>query len=218
MHLLNMTEIGELNSTDKVGHGYTKLYDELFMHMRYTPVRILEIGFWRGRSARMFLEYFPRSVVHEVDIAPKWDCYERIPKSLRKRLKVWVADQGSPESLKMMLNDIAKSPPNKDKRGVKPFDIILDDGSHDPKNQLTAFDVLWPQVAEGGFYVIEDLHCAYSNDNSAVVGRHPTVDYFFSKVHEVNKHGVKKAKPITDISWITFARNLVIVRKQFGEE
>src|SRR5690606_25272310 len=41
------------------------------------------------------------------------------------------------------------------------IDIVLDDGSHVAAHQATSFDVLFPLLAEGGLYVVEDLHTAY---------------------------------------------------------
>jgi hypothetical protein len=38
-----------------------------------------------------------------------------------------------------------------------PFHIILDDAGHHPKLQVAAYNSLWPFVANGGVYVIEDL-------------------------------------------------------------
>lgn len=43
---------------------------------------------------------------------------------------------------------------------VGPLDAIIDDGSHRPFNQYKVFRTLWPFLAEGGMYAIEDLHMA----------------------------------------------------------
>ena len=41
-------------------------------------------------------------------------------------------------------------------------DVVLDDGSHMASHQLTSFQVLFPLLNEGGVYICEDLHAAYS--------------------------------------------------------
>ena len=41
------------------------------------------------------------------------------------------------------------------------FDMIIDDGSHDQDHQRVSLEYLFPYLASGGFYVIEDLHEAY---------------------------------------------------------
>jgi hypothetical protein len=41
-----------------------------------------------------------------------------------------------------------------------PFDLIVDDGCHNGMIVEDTFDLLWPLVAPGGFYVIEDWQVA----------------------------------------------------------
>ena len=73
--LPTMTELGKLNSADKVEHGYTFLYDQIFEPIRYSNVRLLEIGFARGRGARLLAEFFPRGIIHTMDIDPNMEMY-----------------------------------------------------------------------------------------------------------------------------------------------
>jgi hypothetical protein len=42
-----------------------------------------------------------------------------------------------------------------------PFDIVIDDGSHVPKHVVTSFGALFPQVKDGGLYVIEDVQTTF---------------------------------------------------------
>ena len=41
---------------------------------------------------------------------------------------------------------------------------MIDDGSHRSADILARFDLLFPILAAGGLYVIEDLHCSYRAD------------------------------------------------------
>ena len=41
------------------------------------------------------------------------------------------------------------------------MDVIIDDGSHVGRMQLEAFRSLWPHLAPGGVYIVEDLMFAY---------------------------------------------------------
>lgn len=50
------------------------------------------------------------------------------------------------------------------------FDMIVDDGSHDPGHQLATLTALWPTIEPGGIYVIE-------------VGLHFAADYRPAFVH-----------------------------------
>jgi hypothetical protein len=206
-----MTELGKLNSADKVEHGYTFLYDQIFEPIRYRSVRILEIGFSRGRGARLLSEFFPRGIIHSFDIDPNYQAYSLIPPELQKRIKLWHADQSNKDSINLMLQLIYNSNKNKAKRGPRKFDIIIDDGSHQPEHQQASFDILWSEVSNGGLYIIEDFHPYYENDPV----QHKTVSWLFDKVHKLNKNGDKKADPILpDIDWILFSYNQAVIRKK----
>lgn len=205
-----MTELGEWNSSDKVKHKYTFLYDELFTPIRYSPVRILEIGYARGRGTRTLAEYFPRGVIHSFDIEPNPKHYNHLTKELKKRIKLYQGDQSDPKSIQQVLYWVYNSPRNRNKRGYRQFDIIIDDGSHEPDHQLISFKTLWPEVLPGGLYIIEDFHYCYKNK------RHKTISWLFDKIHELNKYGNKNAKSTLDILTITFAYNQVILRKKDG--
>ncbi len=43
-------------------------------------------------------------------------------------------------------------------------DVVIDDGSHQSADIISSFETLFPTLAEGGLYVIEDLHCSYNPD------------------------------------------------------
>lgn len=38
------------------------------------------------------------------------------------------------------------------------FDLIIDDASHIIEDMINAFEIWWPKVNPGGFYIIEDIH------------------------------------------------------------
>jgi hypothetical protein len=64
------------------------------------------------------------------------------------RIKTFWVDQSSEEILQKHVPDMQ-------------YDLILDDGSHDPNHMETSFRALWPRVAPGGLYIIEDVHVPY---------------------------------------------------------
>lgn len=211
-----MTKLGELNSSDRVIHGYTELYDTLFRHIRYDAVRVLEIGYARGRGTQMLAEYFQRGVIHSFDIDPDWTHYNKLTKELKKRIKVYTGDQSDSNSIQRVLQEIYDGPRNQDKRGYRQFDIIIDDGSHQPEHQLISFDKLWFEVKPGGVYIIEDFHPYYKNCE------HETVSWLFDVVHLLNRYGDKNAKPedylgIKDVLAIMFSYNCAIIWKKEEE-
>lgn len=207
----NYTSIENLakwNGTDKLDHGYMPLYGALFEPFRFDPVRILEIGFAKGRGARMLAEYFPRGIIHCLDyqrskVVPYLD--NILSKDVKDRIFVWQCDQSQKEDLESAIKDIIRS----SKSPNIQFQVIIDDGSHVPEHQILSFETLFPYVMGGGYYAIEDMHLAY------VDGQHKTVEYFHSLVNQINtnRHSSNPDISRPDIECIMFTSNRIIVRK-----
>lgn len=51
------------------------------------------------------------------------------------------------------------------------FDVIIDDGSHKNRAIMGAFERLWPTIAPGGLYFIEDLHVGRTKDWDDTIGK-----------------------------------------------
>jgi len=123
---------------------YFDVYTREFARHRARPVSFLEIGVFRGGSIPMWKAYFPEgSRLTFVDIDP--DC----ARLAEPGTTVAIGNQADPD----FLADLAA------KHG--PFDIVLDDGSHICAHQISSFEHLWPHMAEGGLYMVEDCHTSY---------------------------------------------------------
>ena len=121
---------------DKWRH-YFAIYEHHFARFVGTPVRVLEIGVDHGGSLQLWKAYFgPRATIIGVDIDPRCKEYEE------DQIGVLVADQKNPAL-----------------GSLDPFDIIIDDGSHQLLDQETTFQTLWPICK--GVYLIEDCHGVY---------------------------------------------------------
>lgn len=68
-----------------------------------------------------------------------------------------------------------------------PFDVVIDDGGHLWGQQLVSLIHLWPAVAPGGLYVVEDLHTSYHETYRA--GETRTTDWLKGLVDAVNLRG-----------------------------
>lgn len=141
---MTLQELADLDQTDartdKGNHGYFDIYEELFAPFRDTDLPILEIGVGMGGSLKVWQEWFTRAYIHGVDARP---CEQMGGRILIHQGFTLDAD---------FLAAVARQ---------GPFAIIIDDGSHCGDDQQSAFRGLWPAVAPGGLYVIEDLHAAY---------------------------------------------------------
>ena len=65
------------------------------------------------------------------------------------RTSIWIGSQEDPE----FWDELVES--------VPPIDIVIDDGSHVGRMQLETFQSLWPRLAPGGVYIVEDMVLAY---------------------------------------------------------
>lgn len=117
--------------TDKIYyHGYFPEYVKIAGELD-PAAKVCEIGVHEGESLRMWQSLFPLGEVTGVDNNPE----AVFPGGVRKV----IAEQDDPELALL-----------------GPFDLIVDDASHDGVLTRKTFDILWPQVNPGGFYVVED--------------------------------------------------------------
>jgi len=198
---ISMERLAEINSQDQLEHGYMPLYDTLFEPIRFDLLNVLEIGFSRGRGARTLAEFFHHSNIHSLELEYKdaLPYYEKYPETIKDRVKLYECNQGDEAQLKRFILG----------KYTSKFHVIIDDGSHDPAHQMLSWRILWPTLFSGGLYVIEDMHPYYKD------GQHPTINHFIDIVHTNNKRGqIKSDLPTTDIEWVMFPNNRIILRKK----
>lgn len=128
---------------------YLDEYDRIFSKYRNEPVRILEIGIQNGGSLEIWSKYFPRAeVIVGCDINQACGLLNFDD----KRICVVVGDANADGTQR---NILEKS---------EAFDIVIDDGSHRSSDIVRTFSRYFPYLAEGGVFVVEDLHTSYWQD------------------------------------------------------
>jgi len=139
-HELSLRQCFDLHGCDRgsARHRYDQVYEPLFEPIRNEPLRILEIGVFRGAGVFSWLKYFPRAEVVGLDT------FQRVPLMQvacggNKRVRLVRGDSTK--------NDIV----------LGSFDLIFDDGAHDPVSQILTFAKCWPRLKPGGMYFIEDV-------------------------------------------------------------
>ncbi len=137
------------NSDKWNDHWYARQYQRHFAHLRTKPISLLEIGIggyddpeMGGSSLRMWRTYFSRGHIHGIDIYDKRAHDER-------RIATHRGSQIDERFLDAVVQKSGK------------LDIIIDDGSHLNAHVLTTFRCLFPHLAPGGLYVVEDTQTSY---------------------------------------------------------
>lgn len=148
----SLEALAERYNSDKGEHGYGPFYEGLLADRRQDPLTILELGVggfdrpddpeWGGGSLRMWKHYFPHASIWGLDILDKSGVAE-------DRITIVRGSQVDADLLRSL------------SRQVGPFDLIVDDASHIPALTVQSFEILFPMLAPGGVYVIEDLCTSY---------------------------------------------------------
>jgi hypothetical protein len=146
----NLTALANIHGSDKWGsHWYTPHYQRHFKILRKKKLKILEIGAGGyedpnagGESLRMWKYYFSKSQIYSVDVYNKASLEEH-------RIKIFRGSQNDPDFLLNVVKQMGG------------LDIVIDDGSHLNEHVITSFRTLFPLLAEGGIYSIEDTQTSY---------------------------------------------------------
>ena len=123
-----------------VGHNYTPFYEKYFQKFKSIKrLRILEIGSLRGAATASFYYYFNKPQIFCADINPFQ--IGVFSENIRK----FFLNTQSKKSITKLANYMNQT-----------FDIIIDDGSHNIRDQIITFNILFKYLNKSGIYVIED--------------------------------------------------------------
>lgn len=142
---MTLDELSVKYGTDKgsLKHNYMPFYEK---HLPKNPKKILEIGVLKGRSIAMWSEYFPDTEIHGLDLFS-----DHTEDEVRSFLlddcgcNNFVLHKGNQCDYILL-----------DKLRNENFNVIIDDGSHNSRDQMITFFGL---MHKNCYYFIEDLHC-----------------------------------------------------------
>jgi hypothetical protein len=124
---------------------YLPIYERILAAYRNRPIRMLEVGVYKGGSLKLWREYLPEAEIVGIDINPECKQYD----DPGRRVHVRVGSQADPEFLSQVVREFGH------------FDVILDDGSHQTAHMIKTFQHLFSSVSDGGIYIVEDIHANY---------------------------------------------------------
>lgn len=167
---------------------YLPVYERVFPA---SPMCILEIGVHQGGSLHTWKRNHPKAVVAGIDIDP------RCRKAATDGIKVFIGRQSDRRFLSSVVDSIP------------PMDVVIDDGSHRPYDQINSFKALWPHVRPGGIYIIEDTIVGYER-RWRWFSRLTGLDLNSMMIRLVDRMNTEKA---SDIKSVEFHPWMVCVRK-----
>jgi hypothetical protein len=143
--------------TDKGVNGYAPIYEALFRHQRRRITSVLEVGIgtmipnapssmvgWAlpgyapGGGLRAWRDWFPNAEVMGLDI-------QHDTLFTEQRIETRLCDTQQASEVAACLG--APGPI---------FDLVIDDGDHTARGQLLTCANIYPYLADGGYYIIED--------------------------------------------------------------
>src|SRR6266542_98882 len=165
---------------------YFNEYDRILDAYRNKPVCLLEIGIQNGGSLEICSKYFPS--------APKLVGCDIDPKCARlryedPRIAVVAGDANSDAAQAVVLGH------------APAFDVIIDDGSHRSRDIVKSFARYFPNLADDGVFIVEDLHCSYWEDYVGGLFDPFSAITFFNRLADVvsqDQYSIDKPRP--DIS------------------
>ena len=125
---------------------YIDAWDDIFSPYQNREISLLEIGTQNGGSLEIFAKYFPQAK-HIIGCDIEENC--QALEFSDPRITVITGDINSDA----VQNRIAELAPD--------LDIIIDDGSHHPRDIIQSFCRHFKRLDNHGLYLIEDLHTSY---------------------------------------------------------
>lgn len=140
--LLDLFSTGRYDS-DKEASGYLVFYEEIFNSIKNDPIKLMELGIFKGSSLLLWQDYFPNGIIVGLDL--------ELVKVEGDRIRTYKGEQQDGKLLHQISNEIAPDG----------WDVIIDDASHMADPTRISFWHLFERLKPGGIYVIEDWGTGY---------------------------------------------------------
>lgn len=149
---------------------YFDIYDRHFSKFIGKKIHLLEVGVASGGSLHMWKNYFGSNCqIYGVDVEEACKSYED------DSIKIFIGDQADRNFWKQFKSE------------VPPLDIIIDDGGHEPQQQIATLEELLPHLRPGGVYLCEDIHGVFNHFHTYITG-------LTHNLHALKEFGYKPIK------------------------
>lgn len=133
-----------------------------------------------------------QSKVYGVDIDPHCEKFQD------ERVRVLIGDQGDRLFWKHFKDEVGA------------VDIIVDDGSHAPSDQIVTFEELWPVLKPNGVYICEDVHGKYNEFFFYVTGLAGSLH----SCHQCGPYVVRTVPAQAEIERVSIYPFCIVIKKR----
>jgi hypothetical protein len=124
---------------------YFEIYHRHLAKFVGTAAHVVEVGVFSGGSLGMWRDYFgPQCRISGIDIEEACRVYAR------EGIDIFIGDQADRQFWQRFRDE------------APPIDIVLDDGGHQPEQQMVTLEETLPYLRPGGVYICEDI-CGRGN-------------------------------------------------------
>jgi hypothetical protein len=170
--------------------SYFSTYEELLKNYVGRPVTFVEVGVFNGGSLFMWREYLgPEARIIGIDLNPGAKSWEK------HGFEIYIGDQASEDFWKNFFNDVG------------PVDVLIDDGGHTNRQQITTVDCAIENIRNGGVLIVEDVHTSYFREfgnpwsRSFIKFTARIVDSINSRASALKSNGPKYSERVHKVSY-----------------
>jgi methyltransferase family protein len=144
---------------------YFEIYERHLARFVGREVHVVEVGIYSGGSLEMWRHYFgERCRMYGIDIEPDCRAYER------DGTTVFIGDQADSAFWARFRVEVPE------------VDVLIDDGGHEPHQQIATLKAMLAHIRPGGVYLCEDIH-------GVLQPYHAFVDGLCRPLHAVHSAG-----------------------------
>jgi hypothetical protein len=144
---------------------YFSVYNRHLSKFISKKVNIVEVGIYGGGSLSMWSDYFGEEcTIYGVDINQDCKIFEK------DRVHIFIGDQANRAFWAEF------------KKNVPKIDVFIDDGGHDPEQQIVSLEEILTHLNSNGVYICEDVHGK----------RNRFTDYLTGYINELNTYETRK--------------------------
>ncbi len=138
----SLQEIGKWAGTDKASrwHDYLDFYEGFWGRLKDASFNLVEVGVDSGASLKMWENYFLCANIYGIDIS-------NVPQPFSRAVFI----RGDATDRDFMENIV---------RDLNPA-LFIDDGSNRYSHQIKIFEIVFPILKSGAYYVCEDLEVCF---------------------------------------------------------